>query len=96
MAILKSTTRIKQIPTEKDGPLAAPKKNDLTPAGIRAANKASGNAANKVGDNYFCVLVKGNLDPIPVIGNPEAPASYKLTVHPQVDAMTPVKPAAKR
>ena len=82
-------------PDGEDGPLSAPKKGDLTPAGIRAANKANGNAAKAVGDNYFCVLVKGNLDPIPIIGNPDAPASYKLTAHPQVGDGRPVEPTAK-
>ena len=86
-------------PDGEDGPLPAPKKGDLTPAGIQAANKANGTAAAKVGDNYFCVLVKGNLDPIPEIGDPDSPASYKLTAHPQVTtpAMRPAaaRPAAK-
>lgn len=86
-------------PDGEDGPLPAPKKGDLTPAGIEAADKANGNAENAVGDNYFCVLVAGNLDAIQEIGDPDSPASYKLTAHPQVkdadNRPAAAKPAAK-
>lgn len=65
-------------PDGDDGPL---KKGDLTPAGIASANKASGEAENAVGVNYFCVLVDGNTDPIPEIGDPAMKNAYMLTAH---------------
>lgn len=63
------------------GPLTG---SDLTPAGIASANIAA-NArvtGNAVGTNYFCVLVNGNTDPIPEIGDPDMPGEYTLTVTP--------------
>jgi len=69
---------------------------DLTPAGIASANIATGNAGAAIGDNYFCVLVTGNTEPIPEIGNPSAPASYKLVITPTLAVATnPFKPGAK-
>ena len=56
--------------------------SDLTPAGIASANIATGTAGQALGDNYFCVLVDGNTDPIPEIGDPQTPAEYNLTVTP--------------
>lgn len=68
---------------------------DLTPAGIASANIASGTAGAAIGDNYFCVLVTGNTEPIPEIGNPSAPASYKLVITPTLAVATnPFKPGA--
>lgn len=75
-------------PDGDDGPL---KKGDLTPAGIASANKASGDAENKVGTNYFCVLVNGNTDPIPEIGDPVMKNAYMLTAHVKLAETTTVK-----
>jgi hypothetical protein len=63
------------------GPL---KGSDLTPAGIASANIAANDnvTGNAVGTNYFCVLVNGNTDPIPEIGDPDMPGEYTLTVTP--------------
>ena len=58
------------------------KASDLTPAGIASANIAAGTAGQGLGDNYFCVLVNGNTDPIPEIGDPTNPAEYNLTITP--------------
>ncbi|MDE0177997.1 MAG: hypothetical protein OXP36_05315 [Gammaproteobacteria bacterium] len=63
------------------------KASDLTAAGIASANIATGTAGKAagmpaVGDNYFCVLVNGNTDPIPEIGDPQNPAEYNLTITP--------------
>jgi hypothetical protein len=63
------------------GPFRA---SDLTPAGIKSANIASGTAGQALGDNYFCVLVNGNTDPIPEIGDPAMPASYQLVITPKL------------
>ncbi|MDE0658666.1 MAG: hypothetical protein OXI79_03345 [Gammaproteobacteria bacterium] len=74
------------------GPYAA---GDLTPAGIASANIATGDAGAKTGVNYFCVLATGNTEPIPEIGNPAAPASYKLVITPTLATATnPFKPGA--
>ncbi len=67
---------------DPDGSTGPLRKGDLTPAGIQAATMASGNAANATGTNYFCVLVTGNEEPIPEIGDPEEPEAYSLTVTP--------------
>ena len=61
--------------------------SDITPAGIASANIATGTAGSiagepKVGTHYFCVLVNGNTDPIPEIGDPDNPAEYNLTITP--------------
>ena len=56
--------------------------SDLTPAGIASANIATGRAGQALGDNYFCVLVDGNTDPIPEIGDPDNPGEYSLTITP--------------
>ena len=58
------------------------KNTDLTNAGIASANIATGTAGQALGDNYFCVLVNGNTDPIPEIGDPQNPGEYNLTVTP--------------
>lgn len=65
--------------TGATGPLA---KGDLTPAGIKAATRATGTAHAKTGDNYFCVLVAGNKEPIREIGDRETKDSYTLTITP--------------
>ena len=67
---------------DPDGPTGPRVKGDLTPAGIASANIARGTAGQPLGVNYFCVLVAGNTDPIPEIGDPDSPASYNLTVTP--------------
>ena len=75
------------------GQLAA---SDLTPAGIASANIATGTAGQALGDNYFCVLVNGNTDPIPEIGDPMNPSEYNLTVTPVLanNDNHPIKPDA--
>ena len=60
------------------------KDSDLTPAGIASANIARGNAGQAVGTNYFCVLMTGNTDTIPEIGDPVAKNAYSLTVTPKL------------
>ncbi|MXY58310.1 MAG: hypothetical protein F4029_12035 [Gammaproteobacteria bacterium] len=72
------------------------KASDLTPAGIASANIATGSAGQALGDNYFCVLVNGNTDPIPEIGDPQNPAEYNLTVTPMLANADnhPFKPSA--
>ena len=67
---------------------------DLTAAGIASANIATGTAGAALGDNYFCVLVNGNTDPIPEIGDPMNPAEYNLTITPVLanDDNHPIKP----
>lgn len=78
--------------------------SDLTPEGIASANIASGtglgramvNAETGVATNYFCVLVRGNTEPIPEIGDPMMPGEYALTVTPVLANADdhPVKPGA--
>ena len=72
------------------------KASDLTPAGIASANIATGTAGQALGDNYFCVLVNGNTDPIPEIGDPQDPGEYSLTITPVLanDDNHPFKPMA--
>ena len=59
---------------------------DLTRDRIEAATQAGGAAANKLGVNYFCVLVDGNTDPIPAVGNAETKDAYMLTLTPELVA----------
>ena len=68
-------------PDGKDGPLA---KGNLTPDGIQAVTAVSGTVRDDglVGTRYFCVLVTGNTEPIPEIGDPMEKGSYNLTVTP--------------
>ena len=71
--------------------------SDITPAGIASANIATGTVrVAPVGTHYFCVLVNGNTDPIPEIGDPANPGEYNLTITPMLanNDNHPFKPAA--
>ena len=65
------------------GPLL---KTDHTPEAIASATMASGRAANATGTNYFCVLVAGNTEPIPEIGDPMTMDAYMLSLTPVLAA----------
>ena len=74
------------------GPL---RKGDVTPAGIASANQARGTTKTPTGKKYFCVLVDGNEDPIPEVGDPQMKNAYMITVTPTLaTAADPIKPPA--
>lgn len=85
-------TALETYEEDPDGDDGPGRKGGITAAGIQAATKASGTAGAATGTNYFCVLVKGNTEPIPEIGDPTKKDSYMIKLTPTLAAESPVKP----